>query len=43
MRCGTYDLTSESMKAMYLPILPLVKIGASVIQMKEGISELSLS
>ena len=35
MGSGTYDLTTESMKAIYSPIFSLVKIGASVIQMKE--------
>ena len=35
MGSGTYNLTTESMKATYSPILSLVKIGASIIQMKE--------
>ena len=37
MGSGTYDLTTESMRATYSPILSLVKIGAPIIQMKEWI------
>ena len=35
MGSGTYNLTAESMKAICSSILSLVKIRASVIQMKE--------
>ena len=30
MGSGTYDLTAESMKATYSPIISLVKIGGSI-------------